>query len=77
MNSIGELSFPTILRKVESGDIAASELFIGGEIAEALDDEARKILTGAFIGRGIKALSSELKRRISVDLNLDVRTTGE
>lgn len=70
MEAEGQLSLPAILKKVASGDIAANELLIGGEIVETLDDEAKKTLEGAFIHSGVKAVMTELKRRITADLNL-------
>jgi CRISPR-associated protein Cst2 len=70
MEAEGRLSFPAILKKVACGDIAASELFIGGEIAETLDGEARQMLKGASIHNGIKAATTALKERIAADLNL-------
>lgn len=70
MDPEGALYFPAILKRVACGDISANELFIGGEIAETLNDEAKKILQGAFITAGIKAAMAELKRRVSADLKL-------
>lgn len=70
METEGHLSFPAILNKVVCGDIAAQELFIGGEIAETLDDRTKRALKGAFIHSGVKAVTTELKGRIAADLNL-------
>ncbi|MDQ3254717.1 MAG: DevR family CRISPR-associated autoregulator, partial [Acidobacteriota bacterium] len=44
MDKEANLSFDQVLSRVEAGDIAASELFIGGSIVETLDAEARRIL---------------------------------
>ncbi len=70
MDAEGALSFRAVLKRVACGDIAANELFIGGEIVETLDDEGKKILKGAFVTDGIKAATSELKKRICADLKL-------
>lgn len=64
----GKLSFPSIIEKVKAGDINPKELFIGGSIISSLTDEERKILEGAVIKSGIKAVASELKARIEQDL---------
>lgn len=73
MDAQGSVSFPQILKRVESGDIKVNELFIGGKIAESLDEEAKKILEGALISASVKEAANELKKRIRTDLNI----TGE
>lgn len=70
MDSQGSVSFPDILNRVKSGDIKANELLIGGKIAETLDEEAKKILEGAFIRASVKEAANELKNRVRTDLNI-------
>ncbi len=73
MDTQGTVSFPQVLERVKSGDIEADELFIGGKIAESLDEESKKTLAGAFIHASVKEAATELKKRIRTDLNI----TGE
>jgi CRISPR-associated protein Cst2 len=51
----GRVGVPEILRKVKSGDIAATELFIGGAVTATFDDDARATLKGAGIFDGVRA----------------------
>lgn len=67
MDSETNLSFPAVLEKVKSGDIAASELFVGGKIVQTLSDSDRETLNEAFLHEGVKATAEELKRRIEAD----------
>lgn len=59
----GELSMPSLLQKVEGGDILASELVIGGAIAQELAKV--EILKGASIFGGVKAACQEACKRIA------------
>ena len=61
MDAEGKISFSSVLEKVESGDITASELFIGGKISESLDKKMLEFLEGASIHRGIKSAAQALK----------------
>jgi CRISPR-associated protein Cst2 len=51
----GAVQIDDVVRKVQAGDIQASELVIGGAVVEALDAEARKALAGARLHPGVKA----------------------
>jgi CRISPR-associated protein Cst2 len=73
MDAEGNVSFPGVLKKVECGDLDPKELFIGGEVAETLDDEAKEKLRGAAIAGGVKATARKLRERIMADLGI----TGE
>ncbi len=73
MDSETNLSFPSVLEKVKSGDITPKELFVGGNIVQTLSDSDKEILNGAFLHEGVKATAEELKQRIKNDL----RITGE
>mgnify|MGYP000101843137 CR=1 FL=1 len=68
MDAEGRVSFSEVIKKIESGDILPGELFIGGKIAETMDQETREKLNGAVIHPGIKAVADELKQRMSVEL---------
>lgn len=70
MDTEANLSFPPLLEKVKNGDIAANELFIGGNVISTLDETAKQTLSGAFLRAGVKAAAEELKNRIKADLNL-------
>jgi CRISPR-associated protein Cst2 len=74
MNPEGAVSFPSVLQKVEDGDIDPSELFIGGSIVHSLGEKEKKLLNVATIshsGRaGVKATADALKQRIKADLTL-------
>lgn len=72
MDAEANLSFPTILEKVKNGDIAASELYIGGSIIKTLSDEERQLLNdnGAFLHEGVKATAQKLKERVQKDLGV-------
>lgn len=53
-----------LIQRVESGDIPASELIIGGEIA--LTEEGKELAKlGVKVCKGIKAATDEARRRIS------------
>ncbi len=65
----GNLGTPGIIRRVEVGDIAASDLIFGGPIAELT--EVKKLgEKGAFVQAGVKAGAEEVKKRMKRDLNI-------
>jgi CRISPR-associated protein Cst2 len=70
MNSETNLSFPTVLGKVKSGDISATELFVGGQIVQALTDAEKEILNGASLHDGVKAAANALKAKVKSDLGV-------
>jgi CRISPR-associated protein Cst2 len=70
MDAESHLSFPALLDKVRSGDIAAQELFIGGKFTASLTDEERQTLAGAFLHEGVKAAAQAVTARIKTDLGL-------
>ena len=57
-----------LIQRVESNDIPASELIIGGELSSTNEGAKLKEL-GAFVSAGVKAASVEARRRIT-ELNL-------
>src|SRR5262249_33960267 len=58
-----------LIRRVESGDIPAGELIIGGEMAAT--EEGKKLVgLGATVLPGVKAAADEARKRI-VDLGGD------
>jgi len=74
MDEHTNLSFTTILQKVSSGDISASELYIGGSIAKALSNEDREVLSSegnrASVHDGVKAAAQALKEQVRKDLGV-------
>jgi CRISPR-associated protein Cst2 len=70
MDSEANLSFPTVLEKVKSGDISANELFIGGKIIQMLSNSERELLNGASLHDGVKAAANALKAKIKADLGV-------
>ncbi len=58
-----------VMKRIESHDIDASELVIGGSIAATPQGEALKVQKAAVFD-GIKAAGDEIKRRIRLDLGL-------
>jgi CRISPR-associated protein Cst2 len=70
MDSEANLSFPSVLEKVKSGDISANELFIGGNIVQTLSDSDRDLLSGAELHDGVKAAANALKEKIKTDLGV-------
>lgn len=61
----GELSMPSLLQKVQGGDILAGELVIGGAIVSALGQKELDILKGASLYGGVKAACQEACKRIA------------
>lgn len=70
MDAEGNVTFSSILKRVECGDIDPRELFIGGEVAETLDEEIKKKLQGTEIHFGVKTTTAKLCERIKADLGL-------
>lgn len=70
MDSEANLSFSTVLEKVKSDDISASELFIGGKIVQTLSDSDREILKEASLHDGVKSAANALKAKIKTDLGV-------
>jgi len=70
MDAEANLSFPCILEKVKNKDIDAKELYIGGNIVAALNDETKNMLRGASLHEGVKAAAQKLTAQIKADLNL-------
>jgi len=53
-----------LMRRVETGDIPASELIVGGEIADTYEGNRLKEL-GVFVSGGVEQAITEAKRRIA------------
>jgi len=70
MDTQGNVSLPSILKKVACGDINPQELFIGGEVIESLDEADRQTLKGAEIVHGVKAMAGKLCERMKADLRV-------
>lgn len=66
----GEISAPDLVRRVQVGDIDASELWVAGAIAESEVGETLEEL-GANVFPGIKRAVENLKRIIAEDLALE------
>jgi CRISPR-associated protein Cst2 len=58
-----------VRRRIESGDIEAKDLIVGGSIASTDDSQFLK-QKGAMVCEGIKQAAAELKARIRSDLKL-------
>jgi CRISPR-associated protein Cst2 len=58
-----------VRRRIESGDIEAKELIVGGSIASTSDSELLK-QKGGMVCDGVKQAAAELKARIRSDLKL-------
>ncbi len=61
----GQIGFPQLLDRVRAGDIAASELVIGGAVVRQLSDEDKAVLKGASLLDGIKAAAEEVCGRVA------------
>lgn len=74
MDAEANLSFPAVLEKVRNGDIAANELYIGGNIIKALSNADRELLSGngnsASLHDGVKAAAQKLKEQVQKDLGV-------
>ncbi len=70
MDSKGEISFEAVLDRVQSGDISADELYIGGKIVKTISESQKEILGGAFLSDGVKNAANALKDKIKVDLGV-------
>lgn len=65
-----------LLKRVESGDIPADELIIGGEIADT--DEGKKLKeSGVKVFGGIQQAAAEAQKRITEKLNKSGNQNGE
>ncbi len=62
----GVVHIDDILRKVRAGDIASSELLVGGAVVEQLDAAALKALEGAQVLAGVKATCEAACERVRV-----------
>lgn len=69
LDSTGQLTLPEIMQRVNAGDITATELVVGGPIADLSDGKKLKE-KGAFVHAGVKAAAEEAKRRIRESLKL-------
>ena len=58
-----------VRRRIESGDIEAKDLIVGGSIASTDDSQFLK-QKGAMVCAGVKQAAAELKARIRTDLKL-------
>jgi CRISPR-associated protein Cst2 len=58
-------AIPDLVRKVVAGDIAASELVMGGAITESLSGEARENLAGATLLPGVVAACEAVCTRLT------------
>jgi CRISPR-associated protein Cst2 len=54
----GTVSFPQLLARVQAGDIAATELVIGGTVVASLTEADRAILAGATLLPGVRAAAA-------------------
>lgn len=63
-----------LIDRVESGDLTASELFIGGELADTHEGEKLRTL-GASVHKGVGAAAREARRRIA-EQNKDFAAVG-
>lgn len=61
----GVLNIDDLVRKIRGGDIAPSELIVGGAISEHLDAAAQQALTGAQVLAGVKAACEAACQRVS------------
>jgi CRISPR-associated protein Cst2 len=65
----GRVTCPTILRRIESGDLNPSEMVIGGPVTADLDREALRN-KGVFVSEGVGGACDELLVRMRRDLKL-------
>jgi CRISPR-associated protein Cst2 len=68
-NPEGEITVPDLIRRVESKDIDANELWVGGAITNTLDGETLEEL-GANVFPGVKETLKDLKEQLATDLKL-------
>lgn len=60
----GRLAVPELLRRVRANDVSASELVIGGSLADTGDgEELRKL--GAIVSSGVKQAAQDIKQRLT------------
>lgn len=61
----GQVAIPEILRKVRAGDIAPTELVIGGAVLGTFTDDDRKTLKGAALFEGVRAACEAACKRLA------------
>lgn len=67
----GQVRAELLVERVQTGDIAAAELVIGGAVAETADGaELRE--GGAFVSPGVLEAAAEVRHRLAADLGLHV-----
>ena len=66
-DDLGNIAMSKLLRQIRSGDLDPQEFWIGGEIAETIQDSE---YTGINLFSGVKATVDALKQRITLDLNI-------
>lgn len=64
LSTDGGLAVPEVLRRIRAGDIEATELIVGGSLAEMPDGESLRTL-GASVYPGVKAAANDLKDRLA------------
>ncbi|MCC6328789.1 MAG: DevR family CRISPR-associated autoregulator [Acidobacteria bacterium] len=70
MDAEANISFRSVLEKVNSGDIVASELYIGGKITQSLSESDREALKGASLNDGVKGAAAALREKVKTDLGV-------
>lgn len=68
-DEFGNISIPNLIRRLEVGDINSEELWIGGKIADSLED-CNIGNSQPHISRGVKAVVEDIKKVIAEDLQL-------
>lgn len=63
----GNVSASDLIRRVQVGDIAPQELWVGGAIADTPDGEHLREM-GVAVEGGIKSVASQLKQRVLAEL---------
>lgn len=63
-----------LIDRVESEDVPASELFVGGELADTPEGEKLRTL-GVSVQKGVRAAANQARRRIA-DMNKDLAIVG-
>lgn len=66
-DEMGDISMSKLLRQIRSGNLDPTEFWIGGEIAEALQDSEYSRVNKFS---GVKATVDALKQKINADLNI-------
>ena len=63
----GDISMPKLLRQIKSEDLDSTEFWLGGEIAELIEEDDYRQVNSY---QGVKAAVNALKQRITSDLNI-------